>query len=69
MKLKEDYIGTRPAKKPFREMDWEERARAIEENPKYGQIICRCETVTEAEILSAIHSPLPVTTLDGVKRR
>ena len=41
----------------------------ISKNPKWGRIICRCETVTEAEIVNAIHSPLPATTVDAVKRR
>ncbi|MDD4743272.1 MAG: (2Fe-2S)-binding protein, partial [Eubacteriales bacterium] len=35
----------------------------------YGRIICRCESVPEAEILEAIRRPLGATTLDGVKRR
>ena len=39
------------------------------ENPAYGNIICRCETVTEAEILDALHRPVPAKSLDGVKRR
>lgn len=46
-----------------------ERKALIEQNPAYGKIVCRCETVSEAEILSAIHRPLGATTLDGIKRR
>ena len=57
----------REHKKPFRLMDAEERAAAYAENPLYGRIICRCETVTEAEIVDAIHRG--ATTVDGVKRR
>ncbi|HHW92326.1 MAG TPA: NAD(P)/FAD-dependent oxidoreductase [Firmicutes bacterium] len=53
----------------FREMSPEERREAIAQNPAYGQIVCRCETVTEAEILQAIHRPIPATTVDAVKRR
>lgn len=41
----------------------------IKENPLWGRVICRCETVSEAEIVEAIHSPLPATTVDAVKRR
>ena len=41
----------------------------IEVNPAYGNIICRCEMVSEGEILDAIHRPLGATTLDGIKRR
>ncbi|HEX2998977.1 MAG TPA: FAD-dependent oxidoreductase, partial [Armatimonadota bacterium] len=53
----------------FRELDNDARAKLIAENPAFGKIICRCETVTEGEILEAIHRPLGATTLDGVKRR
>jgi len=53
----------------FREMTNEERQQRIRENPSYGKIICRCETVSEAEILDAIHRPLGARSLDGIKRR
>lgn len=46
-----------------------ERAERIRENPLYGNIICRCEEVSEGEILDAVRGPLGATTLDGVKRR
>ncbi|MDE6641625.1 MAG: NAD(P)/FAD-dependent oxidoreductase [Acetatifactor sp.] len=47
----------------------EERKRLIQENPLYADVVCRCELVTEGEIMDAIHRPLGATTLDGVKRR
>lgn len=47
----------------------EERQRLIKENPAYANVICRCEMVTEGEILAAIHRPLGATTTDGIKRR
>ena len=47
----------------------EQRNALIKEQPAYGQIICRCESVSEGEILDAIHRPLGATSLDGVKRR
>lgn len=53
----------------FREMDNEERQRLIDKNPAYGRVICRCETVTEGEIIDSIKRPLGARTLDGVKRR
>jgi len=53
----------------FREMSNEERKEIIEEIPEYGKIICRCETVTEGEIIDSIRRPLGAKTLDGVKRR
>lgn len=47
----------------------EEYARLIKEQPAYGNVICRCETITEGEILDAIRRPLGAKSLDGVKRR
>ena len=47
----------------------EERAEKIRENPLYGSIVCRCETISEGEIVDAIRRPLGAKTLDGVKRR
>lgn len=41
----------------------------IAENPDYGEIVCRCEKVTKAEILQAIHNPLGVDTMTGIKYR
>ena len=53
----------------FADMNDAERAAAIAENPDYGEIFCRCEKVTKAEILQAIHNPLGVRTVNGVKVR
>lgn len=47
----------------------EERRRLIAENPAYARVVCRCELVTEGEILDAIHRPLGAVTIDGIKRR
>lgn len=47
----------------------EERDRLIHENPSYGNIICRCEMITEGEIIDAVTRPLGAKSLDGVKRR
>lgn len=55
-------------KKPF-EMSADERNALIKEHPEYGRIICRCETVTEGEIIDAVKRPLGARSLDGVKRR
>ena len=46
-----------------------QRAELIRQNPAYGQIVCRCESVTEGEILDAIHRTPGARSLDGVKRR
>ncbi len=51
------------------ELSLEERTRVIQDNPSYGRIICRCEMISEGEVIAALHSPLPAPTLDGLKRR
>ncbi len=53
----------------FDRLSLEEKQRLIEENPDYGEIICRCEKVTKAELLQAIHNPLGVHTMVGIKYR
>lgn len=53
----------------FRELSEAERADLVSREPAYGRVICRCETITEGEILAAIHSPIPPRSVDGVKRR
>ncbi len=53
----------------FSRQDRQTQARLIRENPDYGEIVCRCEEVTRAEILQAIHNPLGVCTVNGVKIR
>ena len=50
-------------------MTKEEQDELIKKNPKYGHIICRCESITEGEILDAIHSPVVPTTVDAIKKR
>ncbi|MEG0691868.1 MAG: NAD(P)/FAD-dependent oxidoreductase [Oscillospiraceae bacterium] len=46
-----------------------ERTDAIKQNPLYGTIVCRCETITEGEIVDALHRPIAPCSIDGVKRR
>lgn len=53
----------------FRDKTPEEQAELIRQDPDYGEIICRCETVTRAEVLAAIRNPLGVDTVTGVKYR
>ena len=66
---KQDYIPTRPAMHAFREMTIAEKNAVIAKDPAYGRVICRCETVTEGEILAAIRQNPKPRDLDGVKRR
>lgn len=67
--VKETYCGTRPAPFTFRHATDAERDEAIKKDPAYGRIICRCETITEGEILDAIRAPAGARDVDGVKRR
>ncbi len=69
LKEKADYDDTREAPVRFRHMTDEERAELIKKNPAYGRIICRCETITEGEIIDAIKAPAGARDVDGVKRR
>ena len=69
LREKKNFIETRKGIVHFAELSLEEQKELIRTDPAYGQIICRCETVTEGEILDAIKRPLGARTLDGVKRR
>ena len=64
-----DYNPRREALHAFREMSMEEKNKVIAKDPAYGRVICRCETVTEGEILHAIRTNPKPRDLDGVKRR
>lgn len=66
---KTDFKAALPKKAVFNRMNWDQQAALIKENHLYGRVICRCETVTEAEIVEAIHEPCGARTVDGVKRR
>ena len=69
---RDDFIPTRRKDgnpKLFRDMNDDEKNEAIRKNPAYGKIICRCETVTEGDILDALNSPIPAVTLDMQKSR
>lgn len=66
---KENVIETREEPARFYEISNEERAAYAEEDKEYGQIICRCETVSLKEIKDAINGPIPARTVNAVKRR
>ena len=69
LKQKETWNGIcKDVIKPF-ELSSEDREKLIKDQPEYGRIICRCETITEGEIIDAIRRPLGAKSLDGVKRR
>ena len=67
--VKESFIARRKGTPSMALASDEERQKLIAENPAYANVICRCEMVTEGEILDAIRRPLGAKTTDGVKRR
>lgn len=66
---KENFISNRKGITHLKDLNKEERAKLIKENPLYGNIICRCEEISEGEIVDAINRPIKATSLDAVKRR
>lgn len=66
---KKDYNPFRKARVKFMELSKEEKDKMIKKDPKYGRIICRCEMITEGEIVDAIHRSAGGRTVNGIKRR
>lgn len=66
---KEDYIEIPPRSPRLEELSEEKLNALIAKDRRWGKIVCRCEKVTEAEIVAAVHSPVPARTVDAVKRR
>ena len=64
-----DFVAVRKGIPNMESASPQEKQRLIAENPLYANVVCRCELVTEGEIVDAIHRPLGATTLDGIKRR
>ena len=69
LREREDWDRFRAAPPVFNAFSREERDKLIQADPAYGRIVCRCETVTEAEIVAAARRNPPAATLDAVKRR
>ena len=67
--LKSNFNPIRKSAHAFREMSMEEKNEIIKKDSRYGRIVCRCEGVTEGEIVEAIHQNPPASDVDGVKRR
>lgn len=65
---KEVFKKNRPHVR-FMELSPEEKAEAIKKDPRYGRVICRCESITEGEIVDVIHRPMGAKTVDGIKKR
>ncbi len=65
----ESFNPIRRPRVKFHEASEDEKQSLISENPQYANVICRCETITEAEIVDAIHRSAGGRTLNGIKRR
>ncbi len=66
---KENFNPVRKPSHAFREMSMAEKNEVIKKDPRYGKIVCRCEGITEGEIVAAIRENPPALDMDGVKRR
>ncbi len=69
LQAKKSFNGRREPENRFKELSLEEKNEIIKKDPSYGRIVCRCEQVTEGEILAAIRTNPPAKDVDGVKRR
>ena len=69
LKEKENYNPKRASSHLFRDASIDEKNEMIKQNPSYGKIVCRCEGITEGEILNALRTNPKARDLDGVKRR
>ena len=65
---KDSYVDSRTHIR-FKHLSDEDKNKLIQEMPAYGRVVCRCETITEGEIIAALESPIPPVSLDGIKRR
>lgn len=68
-KRKKTYKATRKSIRKVIELSVEEREILMKEHPEYGVIVCRCENISEGEMIEAIRRPLGARSLDGLKRR
>lgn len=69
VKMNPNFNPIRKGVPVLNEMSDEERSALIQKNPDYGVIVCRCEEISKGEILDALHSPICVPTVDGIKKR
>ncbi|MBO4321695.1 MAG: NAD(P)/FAD-dependent oxidoreductase [Clostridia bacterium] len=71
LKLRENefFKNSRPPVTRMKNLNRIRRRAVIKKDPAFGRIVCRCETVTEGEIIEAVHRPIPPRSIDAVKRR
>lgn len=66
---KTNWNPIRKARPRFHKLSQREQHALIEQDPRYGRVICRCEMITEGEIVAEMNAPLPARTYDAIKRR
>lgn len=69
LKEKPDFDPIRKTKPEFRFLSRKEQAELIKKDSRYGKIVCRCEQITEGEIVEAIHSPVIPASVNAIKNR
>lgn len=69
LKKNDCFDPIRPKKTVFYKLDFEQQQALIKKEPRYGNLVCKCEKITEAEIIDAIHGPLGNDTIKGIKKR
>jgi glycerol-3-phosphate dehydrogenase len=69
LELKADFKPERPVHKRFAALDDDKRAGRVAKDADWGEMVCRCEHVTRAEVVAALRNPFGARTLDAVKRR
>jgi glycerol-3-phosphate dehydrogenase len=66
---KKNFNPIRPGRPRFNHLSHAEQAALVAKDPRYGRVVCRCEMITEGEIVAEIHAPIPARTYDAIKRR
>lgn len=69
LEVRQDYQPREKPKTLFRKLPPDEKRKLIEREPSFGKIVCRCETITEGEILEALDSPVMPASIEAIKRR
>ena len=65
----ENFDPNRKKQVLYNEMTKKQKEKAYQEDHRHGQLICKCEKVTEADIVAAIHAPIPATSIKAIKKR
>jgi glycerol-3-phosphate dehydrogenase len=69
IRKKDDYKKAKPKLKRFSEMTAQQQSDLIKKDARWGRIVCRCEHITEAEVINALSNPIGAKSLSSVKYR